>query len=216
MKKIVITIIVIISLLLFFQLAYYNLTKDSNNASNTNISGRQNIEDYSDIVNNNSDYNVFINLNSTNEDLKQQENVIVPNGITSLASEYTGELKLITIEKELYNFVYNNVRKINEQTNWKSINYILQYYDLHTNDINEMGIYSAEEYRKIASQINKLDKYDTYERSSIEANSIENTQDGYIKFNVSLIYTSGKEIVLNMYLANNEETMPNVKYTSGV
>ena len=73
MKKIVITIIVIISLLLFFQLAYYNLTKDSNNASNTNISGRQNIEDYSDIVNNNSDYNVFINLNSTNEDLKQQE-----------------------------------------------------------------------------------------------------------------------------------------------
>ncbi len=216
MKKIVITIIVIISLLLFFQLAYYNLTKDSNNASNTNISGRQNIEDYSDIVNNNSDYNVFINLNSTNEDLKQQENVIVPNGITSLASEYTGELKLITIEKELYNFVYNNVRKINEQTNWKSINYILQYYDLHTNDINEMGIYSAEEYRKIASQINKLDKYDTYERSSIEANSIENTQDGYIKFNVSLIYTSGKELVLNMYLANNEETMPNVKYTSGV
>ncbi len=216
MKKIVITIIVIISLLLFFQLAYYNLTKDSNNASNTNISGRQNIEDYSDIVNNNSDYNVFINLNSTNEDLKQQENVIVPNGITSLASEYTGELKLITIEKELYNFVYNNVRKINEQTNWKSINYILQYYDLHTNDINEMGIYSAEEYRKIASQINKLDKYDTYERSSIERNSIENTQDGYIKFTVSLIYTSGKEIVLNMYLANNEETMPNVKYTSGV
>ena len=216
MKKIVITIIVIISLLLFFQLAYYNLTKDSNNASNTNISGRQNIEDYSDIVNNNSDYNVFINLNSTNEDLKQQENVVVPSGITSLASEYTGELKLITIEKELYNFVYNNARKINEQTNWKSINYILQYYDLHTNDINEMGIYSAEEYRKIASQINKLDKYDTYERSSIEANSIENTQDGYIKFNVSLIYTSGKELVLNMYLANNEETMPNVKYTSGV
>ena len=116
----------------------------------------------------------------------------MPNGITSLASEYTGELKLITIEKELYNFVYNNVRKINEQTNWKSINYILQYYDLHTNDIMKWDIFSRE-YRKIASQINKLDKYDTYERSSIEANSIENTQDGYIKFNVSLIYTSGKE-----------------------
>ena len=212
MKKIVIVIIVILSLLLVFQLAYYNFTKKGNNKTSANSIGNQTIST-------SEDNNVLINVNNTNnleETMQKQENVIVPSGITSLASEYTGELKLITIEKELYNFVYNNVRKINEQTNWKSINYILQYYDLHTNDINEMGIYSAEEYRKIASQINKLDKYDTYERSSIEANSIENTQDGYIKFNVSLIYTSGKEIVLNMYLANNEETMPNVKYTSGV
>lgn len=212
MKKIVIVIIVILSLLLVFQLAYYNFTKKGNNKTGANSIGNQ-------TIGTSEDNNVLINVNNTNnleETMQKQENVIVPSGITSLASEYTGELKLITIEKELYNFVYNNVRKINEQTNWKSINYILQYYDLHTNDINEMGIYSAEEYRKIASQINKLDKYDTYERSSIEANSIENTQDGYIKFNVSLIYTSGKEIVLNMYLANNEETMPNVKYTSGV
>lgn len=212
MKKIVIVIIVILSLLLVFQLAYYNFTKKGNNKTGANSIGNQTIST-------SEDNNVLINVNNTNnleETMQKQENVIVPSGITSLASEYTGELKLITIEKELYNFVYNNARKINEQTNWKSINYILQYYDLHTNDINEMGIYSAEEYRKIASQINKLDKYDTYERSSIEANSIENTQDGYIKFNVSLIYTSGKEIVLNMYLANNEETMPNVKYTSGV
>lgn len=212
MKKIVIVIIVILSLLLVFQLAYYNFTKRENNKTSANSIGNQ-------AISTSEDNNVFINVNNTNnleETMQKQENVVVPSGITSLASEYEGELKLITIEKELYNFVYNNVRKINEQTNWKSINYILQYYDLHTNDINEMGIYSAEEYRKIASQINKLDKYDTYERSSIEANSIENTQDGYIKFNVSLIYTSGKEIVLNMYLANNEETMPNVKYTSGV
>lgn len=212
MKKIVIVIIVILSLLLVFQLAYYNFTKKGNNKTSANSIGNQ-------TIGTSEDNNVLINVNNTNnleETMQKQENVIVPSGITSLASEYTGELKLITIEKELYNFVYNNVRQINEQTNWKSINYILQYYDLHTNDINEMGIYSAEEYRKIASQINKLDKYDTYERSTIEANSIENTQDGYIKFNVSLIYTSGKEIVLNMYLANNEETMPNVKYTSGV
>lgn len=212
MKKIVIVIIVILSLLLVFQLAYYNFTKRENNKTGANSIGNQTIST-------SEDNNVLINVNNTNnleETMQKQENVVVPSGITSLASEYTGELKLITIEKELYNFVYNNARKINEQTNWKSINYILQYYDLHTNDINEMGIYSAEEYRKIASQINKLDKYDTYERSTIEANSIENTQDGYIKFNVSLIYTSGKEIVLNMYLANNEETMPNVKYTSGV
>lgn len=212
MKKIVIVIIVILSLLLVFQLAYYNFTKRENNKTGANSIGNQTIST-------SEDNNVLINVNNTNnleETMQKQENVIVPSGITSLASEYTGELKLITIEKELYNFVYNNARKINEQTNWKSINYILQYYDLHTNDINEMGIYSAEEYRKIASQINKLDKYDTYERSTIEANSIENTQDGYIKFTVSLIYTSGKEIVLNMYLANNEETMPNVKYTSGV
>ena len=212
MKKIVIVIIVILSLLLVFQLAYYNFTKRENNKTGANSIGNQTIST-------SEDNNVLINVNNTNnleETMQKQENVIVPSGITSLASEYTGELKLITIEKELYNFVYNNARQINEQTNWKSINYILQYYDLHTNDINEMGIYSAEEYRKIASQINKLDKYDTYERSTIEANSIENTQDGYIKFTVSLIYTSGKEIVLNMYLANNEETMPNVKYTSGV
>lgn len=212
MKKIVIVIIVILSLLLVFQLAYYNFTKKGNNKTSANSIGNQ-------TIGTSEDNNVLINVNNTNnleETMQKQENVIVPSGITSLASEYTGELKLITIEKELYNFVYNNVRQINEQTNWKSINYILQYYDLHTNDINEMGIYSAEEYRKIASQINKLDKYDTYERSTIEANSIENTQDGYIKFTVSLIYTSGKEIVLNMYLANNEETMPNVKYTSGV
>ena len=212
MKKIVIVIIVILSLLLVFQLAYYNFTKKGNNKTSANSIGNQ-------TIGTSEDNNVLINVNNTNnleETMQKQENVIVPSGITSLASEYTGELKLITIEKELYNFVYNNVRQINEQTNWKSINYILQYYDLHTNDINEMGIYSAEEYRKIASQINKLDKYDTYERSSIEANSIENTQDGYIKFTVSLIYTSGREIVLNMYLANNEETMPNVKYTSGV
>lgn len=210
MKKIVIAIIIILSLLLVFQLAYYNFTSNVNNETNANSIGNL-------AISTSEDNNVLINMNNTNEEIvEQQENVIVPNGITSLASEYEGELKLITIEKELYNFVYNSAPQIKNQTNWKSINYILQYYDLHTNDINKMGIYSQEDYRKIANQINKLNTNDTYESSSIDKNSFEQTQDGYLKFTVSLVYSSKREIVLDMYLANDAETIPNVKYTSGV
>ena len=155
MKKIVIAIIIILSLLLVFQLAYYNFTSNVNNETNANSIGNL-------AISTSEDNNVLINMNNTNEEIvEQQENVIVPNGITSLASEYEGELKLITIEKELYNFVYNSAPQIKNQTNWKSINYILQYYDLHTNDINKMGIYSQEDYRKIANQINKLNTNDT-------------------------------------------------------
>ena len=213
MKKLTIAIIVILSSLLFFQLAYYNFTRNKKNETNANSMINSTIstsEEY------NSD-NVFININNVNEEVtEKQENIVVPSGITSLTTEYKGNLKIITVEKELYDFVYNNVQKIKNQTNWKSVNYILQYYDLHKSSINQMGIYSQEDYRKIANQINKLNTNDTYERSSIDTNSFEQTQDGYLKFTVSLIYKSKKEIVLDMYLANDEGTVPNVKYTSGV
>lgn len=209
MKKIVIAIIVILSLLLVIQLAYYNLSEnnDVTNANNSTISISEN--------SNNNDNSSNIN-NTSGEVIEKQEDVIAPSGITSLAEEYNGNLKLITVEKELYNFVYNNVETIRKQTSWKSINYILQYYDLHKSEINQMGIYSKEDYRAIANQVNSISKSENYERSSINSSSFEQTQDGYLKFTVSLIYSNGGEIILNMYLANNVETVPNVKYTSGV
>ena len=73
MKKIVIVIIVILSLLLVFQLAYYNFTKRENNKTSANSIGNQ-------TIGTSEDNNVLINVNNTNnleETMQKQENIVI-------------------------------------------------------------------------------------------------------------------------------------------
>ena len=209
MKKIVITIIVILSLTLIVQSAYYNLENSKINETNDiNILINSAIDGEIENIPNNR---VYIDK----EPLNQWENVVVPNGIADFSSKYTGELKVVTVENALHKFVYEDAEKIHKQTTNRSNNYKTQYYDEHTEEINNMGIYSADDYKKISVQINLLNSNDKYKSSEIDTSSYAQTSDGYTRLKVTLTYTSNKKVKLYVYLANKESTMPNIKFSSG-
>lgn len=205
MKKFIIIIIIVLGITLIGQLIYYNFFKEKVNENTLN--SLENIT-----VNTQNLAKDFSNEISTNK----IEEVVVPEGIANFSVKYNGNLEIKEMQKKLYKFVNSYSKTIHNATTGKSISHILQYYDLHTQEINEMGIYSSEDYLNIARQINLLNQSDKYKSSKIDMDSYEETLDGYIKVQVILIYESNNTIKLTVYLANDVTTLPNIKFSSGV
>ena len=147
MKKVSIIIIVILFIILIIQLVYYNFDRETNMIEN--------------------DVNVSINTNNINEvneimqNINQEESVrfeevIAPQGIANFSINYKGNINIIVLEHALYKFVYTDSKTINDETTGRTSNYIQQYYDIHTEEVNNMGIYSAEDFSEISRQINLL------------------------------------------------------------
>lgn len=202
MKKFIIGIIIILCIILSGQLIYFNFS-EKNIENNSSRRGENSITTTQNIAKD------FVNEVATNK----VEEVIVPEGIVDFSTKYKGELKVMDLEKALYKFVNVDSKTIHDATTGKSINYISQYYDLHSKEVNNMGIYSAKDYQNIARQINLLNKSDKYKSSQIT--SYEQTTDGYTKSNIILIYENNKSIKLTIYLANSVMTLPNIKISSG-
>ena len=120
----------------------------------------------------------------------------------------------VLFEKELYNFVNKNVSKIYNLTKRKSINKILQIYDLNTQEINDMNIYSANDFLEITSQIFMVGNIEgvTCNGSYIDTNSYNDDENGYATFNLNLRYTNEELLNLKIYLANNSTTTPQLKF----
>lgn len=205
MKRFIIIIIIVLGIILIGQSIYYNFFKET--VKENTLNSLENIT-----VNTQNLAKDFSNEISTNK----IEEVVVPEGIANFSVKYNGNLEIKEMQKELYKFVNSYSKTIHNATTGKSISYILQYYDLHTQEINKMGIYSSEDYLNIARQINLLNQSDKYKSSKIEMDSYEETLDGYTKVQVILIYESNNTIELSVYLANDVTTLPNIKFSSGV
>lgn len=206
MKKVSIIIIVILFIILIIQLVYYNFDRETNMIEN--------------------DVNVSINTNNINEvneimqNINQEESVrfeevIAPQGIANFSINYKGNINIIVLEHALYKFVYTDSKTINDETTGRTSNYIQQYYDIHTEEVNNMGIYSAEDFSEISRQINLLALNDEYESSEINTGSYEETEDGYTRLQLTLKYESGRNIELLVYIAIDSSTQPNIKFSSG-
>ena len=131
MKKFLIGIIIVLTILLIGQLIYFNYRNNyylNNTAQNNEIS--------ENILNNNAN-GVTTNLtNNFETNITTEPNVITPNGMSTIAQNYTGEVRLSEVEEAFYTFVHTNINEIYQLVQKKSINQILQQYDLNTSKIN--------------------------------------------------------------------------------
>ena len=206
MKKILISIIIILIILLIGQLIYFNFSKKKEgdtlqaNWNTINNTEDDNIEEIEE------KYVATINEIPITE-------VVEPNNIATLSQIYKGNVKLVTLEKELYTFINKNVKEIYNATSGKSINQILQLYDLKKELINNMNIHSAQDFKEIVTEVLKVCGVQgiSYSESSIDMESYNNDENGYATFNITFTYTNMSQIKLKVYLANNTNTLPNIK-----
>ena len=212
MKIIVRIIIVILFALLIGQLAYYNLKNNqTNNVENNQLSSL--IENNTNLIQNLTNENVIdgdfvFNL------ITQPEGYVEPDNYYLIDRMYLGNVDTEVIRQKIEQFIKEDVEEIGSLTTLKSENYKLQYYDTHTEEINNMGIYSAEDFSAISRQINLLALNDQYESSTIDRTDWTETDDGYTRLKIIFTYESGKDLELYVYIANDSTTQPNIKFSS--
>lgn len=199
MKKFLIGLIIILLILLIVQLVYFNIKKEKD-------------ENLIKISQNNQTFE----QNQTNVYEEEQVNVnyIEINGIEEIMNQYSGKESVNQIEEEIYTFANTNLTKIYDMTNKKSNNKILQMYDLETESINEMNIYSGEDFLAIVAQIFMVGNVRTVKCTScsVEENSYNSNDNGYTSFNVILKFDSLNTIKLKIYIANGTDTNPSIKF----
>ena len=199
MKKTLIGLIIILFILLMVQLVYFNIKNETN-------------DNLVKISQNNQTFE----QNQTNvyEEEKTNENTIKVSGLEEIMNQYSGNESANQIEKEIYTFANTNLTKIYDMTNRKSNNKILQMYDLETATINEMNIYSGEDFLAIVAQIFMVGNVKTVKCTScsIEENSYNANDSGYTSFNVILKFDSSNTIKLKIYIANETVTNPSIKF----
>ncbi len=212
MKIIVRIIIVILFALLIGQLAYYNLKNNqTNNVENNQLSSL--IENNTNLIQNLTNENVIDGYFVFNL-ITQPEGYVEPDNYYLIDRMYLGNVDTEVIRQKIEQFIKEDVEEIGSLTTLKSENYKLQYYDTHTEEINNMGIYSAEDFSAISRQINLLALNDEYESSTIDRTDWTETDDGYTRLKIIFTYESGKDLELYVYIANDSTTQPNIKFSS--
>lgn len=212
MKIIVRIIIVILFALLIGQLAYYNLKNNqTNNVENNQLSSL--IENNTNLIQNLTNENVIDGYFVFNL-ITQPEGYVEPDNYYLIDRMYLGNVDTEVIRQKIEQFIKEDVEEIGSLTTLKSENYKLQYYDNHTEELNNMGIYSAEDFSAISKQINLLNLNDYYESSTIDRTDWTETDDGYTRLKIIFTYESGKDLELYVYIANDSTTQPNIKFSS--
>ena len=118
---------------------------------------------------------------------------------------------MLNLEKEIYTFVNINKKAIYSDTNKKSLNQIMQMYDLNTEKINSYYIYSREDFFDIATQIISIGTAKTFLSSEIDM-STYNEKDSYASFNLKLTFTDSKQINMKVYLLTDNSNVPSIKF----
>lgn len=199
MKKFLIGLIIILCILLITQLIYFNFTKKTNisNVNNNNI----NLD------------NKTIQSNISNLNQIEEEKIEI-SGLDDIMNKYEGEVSIEKVKEELIKFTDTNMQNMYLIASGKSNNKILQIYDLQEEDINEMNIYSGEDFLGIVSQIFLVGNIKNVKCTNyiIEEETVNFDDNGYTSFYVTLKFDSLKEIKLKLYLANNETKNPILKF----
>ncbi len=201
MKKFLISIIVILIIILIGQLIYFNFNDNSSDESEKllyNSILEQGLYPEKQLGNNYGEETVI-------------ENIIQPQNIAELSQKYKGDMPLVTLEKELYKLIIVNMKEIYNNTNGTSTNKILQLYDLKKDVINNMNIYSKEDFYEMAMQSFNVGSHN-YLHSNIDMNTYKENDNGYATFNMIFTYENGKQVTVKVYLANQIITIPSIKF----
>lgn len=146
------------------------------------------------------------------------ENMMITSvsDVDMVFENYTGNVKKSEFLGKLDSLI-SNVIKIREDSTLKTKNEKMQYYDLNKETLNNIGIYSAEDYISIANQINAMkwrNQDINYINFKVENESIVANENNF-NFKVKLFYSYDSEVELIVKLRMNNENEPDVSF-SGV
>lgn len=204
MKTLAKILIIVLSILIVIQLIYFNIIKREKDKEKSETN---NIENQIELNNNNE-------MESNIAKIEISENMFIPENFFLIERYYRGAMSSENTRQTIEKFVKEDVKKIREQTTGRSINYKLQYFDEHRDEIQQIGIYSADDYVEISRQINLVSSKDEFISIEIDRNIYEQTTDGYTKIKLILKYEENNKVEVYMYLANEESIVPNFKFSS--
>ena len=195
MKKILISIIIILTILLIGQGIYYSLDIKK---ENINESKENNIS---------NTIRIFNDVNT----VEKIDNVIVPEGMDEFIKKYSGSQKIIPLEKSFYEFIYTTVPNIYGTTIKLSNNKISQLYDLNKEKINNMNIYSSDDFYNITSQIRLVGNKGALAKSVMDMTTYK-ADENNVSVNVKFTYSNNAEITIKVYYAVKENVTPSISF----
>lgn len=110
------------------------------------------------------------------------------------------------------NFI-GNINNIFENTKQKSVNSQMQLYDTNKSLYNNIGIYSAEDFAKVAHRISMDVNWNKNSEMKYYTVNLDNDyqNDDYICVNLCINYNFVDELNISIVLAKNENVTPKVK-----
>lgn len=110
------------------------------------------------------------------------------------------------------NFI-GNTNNIFENTKQKSVNSQMQLYDTNKSLYNNIGIYSAEDFAKVAHRISMDVNWNKNSEMMYYTVNLDNSyqNDDYICVNLCINYNFVDELNISIVLAKNENVTPKVK-----
>ena len=176
MKKFLITIIVLLIILAIGQGIYYNFRK-SNISPNTITVEQQN---------------------------KEKSNFRL-NGLDEIYDKYNPKISKDELNNKIYDLIYKNFSQIHDDTEKKSNEQIIKFYQENKDKIDAMNIYNEDEFFMIAKQMQNT-FYDELimQEYKIDEDSITEKSD-IILFDLTFKYDNDSEIIIGVKLSKRIE-----------
>ncbi len=139
---------------------------------------------------------------------EMKKELIMPNGVFQFKKNYTGKNDV----KVFYRSVYSLSRGVIDLSKEKIKN-VDKYYEKNKYKIMEtFGITSLENFEKFQEYVKSFGELKGYNSANIDTDSIKNTSK-YIKFDMTLVYDSDKELKFNVRFMNSDLEKVLVKYS---
>lgn len=197
MKKIIVFIVIIITALIISVIALFNIIqKGDNNTININPL------DPPSSANESKDPEYVENLR------------ISPRNMSEVMNLYQGPVTRGMFERSLYKFIVNHIPQLYEEIKNLDEEQISKYYENHTKEINDINIYSKEEFILICKDIQvniKENNKKDMPAPIIELTTCVDNVDNF-SFELILKYSDANILRLKTIFYKNEEKIEFQKY----
>ncbi len=148
----------------------------------------------------------------TKVELTKEEKIANKNDSSMVFERYAFGINQEDFDKNILNFAENQLKQIHDITTGQSVAYMTQYYDLHEKEINDMMIYSSDDFVNMAaaSELPFFSKNPEYQGMDIDPNSAT-IDDEYLTFDGLLNYSTGGNVEIRISIAKDATTTPNMK-----
>lgn len=163
-----------------------------------------------------------INLLDSKGNHNEENNLITEEGERSIIVEDNSEIQqLYKIANEgfskanaieIIQNIIDNAKKIKTDTYAYSINQEKQYYDLNTEKLNTLGIYSKEDFESFITSVDNI-SWDSRDKITGYALDISNPvkNEDYTSVTLYINYGNIERIKLNMSVSNKINIIPQIK-----
>lgn len=175
-----------------------------NNQSRINMNSKsynqsENEEDISEEV----DAEIEVNRD-INYEVSRNNYMIYPKNIQEIfTNNRVGIITETDFAKTLFNFVYDDIEKIYEETKNLNDDEILKYYKINQIDIEKYHIFDEQDFYSISKEINNIkanNQNAIYSSCEIDVSSKKETDEN-MTFNILINFDNEKSINMQVYLS---------------